>query len=429
MNKRISDIFDYGDEIVMSGELLELDPEEIRELTMKKIHEGVKLSHSLHTLRKTGRTLLIAAVLLSLLTVTALAVGLSIHAQRQSELRDKLGIEANRVPDYVEYPVPETAEAAAPKLTLLSTISNGEFQTVYLNLSPVEPEEIMDDRLLQPDAEPDTEGLYRYTVSLNGQEDAGRLNVAVLDWDFAPEDIVQGSPEDLDLSGLSEEEAEQVRRNASWHYPRSKAILQKYLDQAYDAETRTLTMEAVFFCGDLPEGELNLGVRLWRVPWDAETGSYHLRGEMEPVRDFGAETLTKLEPDVKTVWFPEPVEFVNESTGGRGRFLGAELMSQGFRWVYEYDDAEKVLNPGDFAAEEERLAWLELSQSWLRAIDGMESEACLLFSDGSSFDWLGAVSTDYADGVCRDVVYWETATINVSEVVGIRIGGVTVPVK
>lgn len=45
MNKKISELFDYGDEIVVNDKIgIVLDPEEIKELTMKKIRENETMS-------------------------------------------------------------------------------------------------------------------------------------------------------------------------------------------------------------------------------------------------------------------------------------------------------------------------------------------------------------------------------------------------
>ena len=70
MKKKIPELLDYADEIVITDEIRDLfDPVEIKELTMKKIHESE---------RQTARTrrpsaILLAAALAALLTATAFA--------------------------------------------------------------------------------------------------------------------------------------------------------------------------------------------------------------------------------------------------------------------------------------------------------------------------------------------------------------------
>lgn len=81
MDKRISDIFDYGDEIVIVTEQDEIfDPARIKELTMKKINTGVADTNIQKTIKKVRpayRTVIIAAVIAVLMIGTALAVSYS----------------------------------------------------------------------------------------------------------------------------------------------------------------------------------------------------------------------------------------------------------------------------------------------------------------------------------------------------------------
>lgn len=87
MIKRISDIFDLGDEIVFAGQDLNTDSAKIKEMTMKKIHTD----HSLQTTSKAGgkkrrpagRALLLAAV-------TALILAGSAFAVYQHSMRNRL---------------------------------------------------------------------------------------------------------------------------------------------------------------------------------------------------------------------------------------------------------------------------------------------------------------------------------------------------
>lgn len=76
--KRISEIFDYGDEIVLAGQDESIDPAKIKEMTMKKIHTShAAQSSPRHTERKgrpAGRLILLAAVIAVILAGSALAV-------------------------------------------------------------------------------------------------------------------------------------------------------------------------------------------------------------------------------------------------------------------------------------------------------------------------------------------------------------------
>ena len=83
-------------------------------------------------------TFVFAAVLILSLGIVAYAIS-SIHAARQQELRSELHMDEHQTDSYVEYEVPDES---TPGVVLLSTINDGEFQAVYVNVSPVTEEEI-----------------------------------------------------------------------------------------------------------------------------------------------------------------------------------------------------------------------------------------------------------------------------------------------
>ena len=79
MDKRISDIFDYGDEIVVDWEADDFcDPAEIKELTMKRIHNGQsippEMKRAVRKTRPAWRTALVAALIGLLLIGSGLAI-------------------------------------------------------------------------------------------------------------------------------------------------------------------------------------------------------------------------------------------------------------------------------------------------------------------------------------------------------------------
>ena len=84
-------------------------------------------------------TAALAAALLLALGITAYAVW-SIHSARQQELKADLKIEEKNVNSYTEYPVP--SQSSASGVTLLSTVNDGEFQRVFVNVSPVKKDVI-----------------------------------------------------------------------------------------------------------------------------------------------------------------------------------------------------------------------------------------------------------------------------------------------
>ncbi len=77
MNKKISELFDYGDEIVVNDEIgMMFDPAEIKELTMKKIHEDRPSEAAPHTRNLMRRFIgiAVAACLVFALAMTASAI-------------------------------------------------------------------------------------------------------------------------------------------------------------------------------------------------------------------------------------------------------------------------------------------------------------------------------------------------------------------
>ena len=101
-------------------------------------------------MRKIIRTVLIAAILMALIAATAYAI-VSIHQQRQQELRESLKIEENQVAGYLEFEEVPTleettteSEEKAPSAQMISTFRNGEFVDIYFSISPITREEAWD---------------------------------------------------------------------------------------------------------------------------------------------------------------------------------------------------------------------------------------------------------------------------------------------
>ena len=133
MDKKISELFDYGDEIAVTDEINTMfDPAEIKEITMRKIHEN-----SAHPRRHFRRitALALAACLVLALGVIAYATGFaqSIIAQiptrfatpdaERDALLEKAGEMSNKEPETVE--LTETEEAGE-SFTLEESYYDGE---------------------------------------------------------------------------------------------------------------------------------------------------------------------------------------------------------------------------------------------------------------------------------------------------------------
>ncbi len=326
-------------------------------------------------------TLALAAALILALGAAAWAIGLSIHRQRQQELRQELQVDENRVEDYVEYPVPEDPEQAPESgVTLLSAMNDGEFQNYWVVLNGVTPE--MVERMAAPiledrDGSPLGENDHRYCWLYCG-------------WD-----------------------------GESWYdvWPEGGHNAQGIRD-AYDPETCTLTVRTAITIDRMPErAELR-----FIIVDTIDYGDAHV-SDGELVWDLGSVSVERTGQTLRTVWFTEPVSFENGDYGG-GEFLGMELSASGVNWILRHDGVSEMYHPHEFASEEERQEYLALEQSWLQAIDELERTAVLHFADGSSMAVNPPLSSEPAGDRVKDKCIFGH-TIDPSQVVGVTLGGRT----
>ncbi|MBR1456030.1 MAG: hypothetical protein IJ594_02565 [Oscillospiraceae bacterium] len=401
MKEKISQLFDYGDGIAVPGQAPAFDPGEIKELTMQMIHGEHAAPKRVRAVRCASRTLLIAAILASLFSVTALAAGLSIHQRRQAELRERKQIDAHQVTDYVEF---DAAEDAAG-VTLLSTINDGAEQVVYLNLSPVEADEVYDPgmlRMLDPQ-----EARRYYLLEVEGTEGYGMLEYTPTDWDFPPEEMETVTLE----SGYVLEQ------------PTPEAMHRKLMASCYDEQSKTLTLKGYVPADRLTQGE---AVRLHVVLMEMGNGP---DDDRRLIRDFGTVELTSTQQTVKTVRFDTPLLFRNEETGETGEVLGVELSYESVSWLVRYDSMmELCTRPADDATEEEKQAHARLVQSWLQAQDTLVQNAKLNFADGSSMNAPGLLGSSYADGEEKLIGGLGERTLDLNAVVSVTVCGETIPI-
>lgn len=87
-----------------------------------------------HMKKKRIITFALAAALILALGVTAYAIGMGIHRQRQAEMRENFSMDGTNAPAYEEYEVPEENTGG---VTLLSAVNNGSTQRIIVNVSPV----------------------------------------------------------------------------------------------------------------------------------------------------------------------------------------------------------------------------------------------------------------------------------------------------
>lgn len=224
-------------------------------------------------------TLALAAALLLSLGVAAYAVG-SIHARRQQELHDSL--QADNTASYVEYEVPGENDSGA---VLLSSINDGDFHKVYVDLSPVSEEELA---MIPQDRQ--------------------------LMWTM---DGVQGRAMCLPQlpDGLSLHTQEEIRQ-AEYEY-------------CYDPETETFTVycavaNSYHLQGAEEEAEIHIGL------WHGD----------ELLRDFGTVRFRLTDTEMRNLYLDHAR---TETEDGRElRIIGLELTPVSAVWKFDFDNAETV---------------------------------------------------------------------------------------
>ncbi len=299
-------------------------------------------------------TLALAAALLLSLGVVAYAVS-SIHAQRQQELHDSL--QADNTASYVEYEVPgENADG----VVLLSTINDGDFQKVYLNISPLTEEEL--------DRFGELELLWR----IDGVKGRGICEAQVPD-------------------GLSLTNPEEIRE-----------ALNKY---CYDPETQTYTICCAvsneYHLKELSGADAVLHVGLWQ-------------GD-EEIKEFGSVKIPRTEKETRYFAF-DNASYTDEK-GHVLHIVGLELTPVSAVWKFSFADDEEIHADRDqsrlveWAAPEEYVtigAQIELESGERFSTGGSMTST---YADGTvnnSCHWGTAVDIHAVQRITLDgTVLWE----------------------
>ena len=224
-------------------------------------------------------TLALAAALLLSLGVVAYAVS-SVHAQRQQELHENL--QADNTDSYVEYEVPGEN---APGVVLLSAINDGEFQKVYVNVSPVTEEDLKQYW--------ETEFFW----SVDGVEGHGCC-LPVLPGGTSP-------------SGREE-------------------ILKAFYENCYDVESQTFTVCCAvsneYYLKELGGGEAVLHVGLWR--------------DGEQLKDFGSVRIRQTDKETRYFAFSDAA--YTDDDGHVLRIVGLELTPVSAVWKFSFEDDKEI---------------------------------------------------------------------------------------
>lgn len=410
MERNISDIFGYGNDVLFWEDCGEFDPEEIKALTFRRLHPHDKGQGRHLKKRRISRTLLVAAVIASLFTVSALAAGLSIHSRQQEQLRQAFQVEENHVNSYEEFPLPSAADTDAPdtpSITLLSAIKNGESEDVYVSISPVTKEDIHV-----------SVGRERFSWSVDGGRSFG-MALPVYDTSKITE---------ADYTFSTDPDTGLRYRHISYE------ALERVLLESYDEETKSLMVKVSLLCDSFEydvKQPLELMIQCRDInyadPVALADGGHGY--ECTLLLDYGTIILPPISAECLSVRFPEPVKFENEETGGLGLVTGVELYANSASWIIEHDGMENIYscngNPPELSGDE--LTSLQIS--WSDAIDQVLSSASVQYADGSSIDIPGGVVAVSYDGKEMKCPCDWKSTIDISQVSSISIAGVSISVR
>lgn len=351
--------------------------------------------------KKAARTLLLAAVIASLLTVSAFAVGYTLHQRRQAALRDALKIEENAVSGYVEMEE-ESAVPAAPEephVQVISTMDKGESQTVYFSISPVSLEEAE-----KMDCREHDGVVWMVSCHVDNDPDAGAE---------AKEGWHEASP----YYRLGEDVAEHMIEMTNpvtgrpMKQPDPEYLDKLRMEQAYDEESRSMMYECDFLKQKVDWSRpVYLTVELSEVSTVPDSEG---RFEGRLLRNYGTTPVSAEAADFVSFDFTQkPVALTNPANGGTLKVLGLKVMPSSAEWRITHDELERVLS---MSGGEEWSAWAAF-------YDEVFNDSYLLFDDGSEQKLGAANAFPHSDGVATPYSFWGS-TIDLRKVSGVRIMG------
>ena len=341
-------------------------------------------------------TLAAAVALLLALGVTAYAIS-SIHQRRQAELKESLSIEENQVESYVEYDT--GAEENAAGIALLSAVADGEFQKVYVNISPVSREDVSA-----------CAGTEKFVYSIDGGNT------------FSAAEPYMPEEEWLKLGESNLVTAYDPDAGGEIQYVDPAEVSRLMLEHAYDEETQTLTLQCNILRSSM-DCTKPVELRIWGITvTPLKSGGTDVSLD----NDYGSVSFYPTGLEVRELMLDTPVVFENSETGECGTIEGLIVYPTGLTWLVAHPEAENVYR-GDWT-EEEKAEYQPLLLSWLNSIEEALSGAKLNFTDGTSFAIPVIVHMPFEDGWAKGVTYWKK-TININAIESVEIMGQTVGIR
>lgn len=331
-----------------------------------------------HMRKKRMITFALAATLLLALGAAAYAAW-GIHTAKQRELKADLKIEEKNVNSYLEYDVSEESDGSG--VVLLSTVNDGESQRVYVDVSPVEVEDVK---------------RFPETVSFAWKIDGMKLADGSDYWMTAGPVL----PSDISVSG-------------------HEAIHEAVLRDAYDESTKTLTLACFISNNAIAQAQANTNserIHLTLTFWDHQAQADAHVGKtvdwLGSQKSYGSVWFTPTEREMKYFDFG-PTIYHSSEIDKDMELVGLELTPFSAVWKVRYEDAAAYHQPG---------ADWEAYAPWSALEDKICIEAKLIFSDGTSFSTGGALNTPLEDGTVNLNCAWGSA-INVQDVQRIEFDG------
>ena len=414
-----------------------------RYLTMvdRKTEEAQTMRQKNIKSKKIFRTILIAAVITALMGITAYAVS-SIHAARQQALRADLKIDENEVSGYTEYAEsePDTASVsslaetvgAEPRIQLISSLQQGDFQAVYFSVSPV-PEEtarsfFFDNMVTEFSYIASNEKIPENCWYTAGRDEEGIEKSFAHPIPFTEGHEAEHMVEMSSPSGLPDENGVQQAVtfevvDPDWYKP-------LLMEHSYDPETQSLMLMAMIYRQTVDFSRpVYFSVRCLDGPsvWsDMDMPIEEYIASYAPVylADYGTVQLVASDTVFVSPILAEPIRLVNPENSGKLEIRDIRLSANCVEWKIAHDDADLIhnLDPESPAFHED----FEKQLQWIRFQDEILSTAYLTFTDGSTMPLSGSPSAPYEDGITTLTSSW-SGTIDIGSVKSITVMGTAYP--
>ena len=414
-----------------------------RYLTMvdRKTEEAQTMRQKSIKSKRIFRTFLIAAVITALMGITAYAVS-SIHAARQQALRADLKIDENEVSGYTEYAEsePDTASVsslaetvgAEPRIQLISSLQQGDFQAVYFSVSPV-PEEtarsfFFDNMVTEFSYIASNEKIPEDCWYTAGRDEEGIEKSFAHPIPFTEGHEAEHMVEMSSPSGLPDENG--VQQTVTFEVVDPDWYKPLLMEHSYDSETQSLMLMAMIYRQTVDFSRpVYFSVRCLDGPsvWsDMDMPIEEYIASYAPVylADYGTVQLEASDTVFVSPILAEPIRLVNPENSGKLEIRDIRLSANCVEWKIAHDDADLIhnLDPESPAFHED----FEKQLQWIRFQDEILSTACLTFTDGSTMPLSGSPSAPYEDGITTLTSSW-SGTIDIGSVKSITVMGTVYP--